>query len=661
MITGDIETQTDLVGLVGDAVADGIAAHEAAADPHPQYLTSAEGAAAYAPISHTHAASDVTSGTFPIARLPVAASGVTSSTEVVRADDSRLSDARTPTAHTHPASQISDSTAAGRALLTAADAAAQRSSLGLGSAALSATSDFAPASHVGAGGSAHAVATTSTAGFMSAADKAKLDGIASGATANTGTVTSVGLSLPSIFSVSGSPVTTSGTLTGTLATQSANLVWAGPSTGSPAAPTFRALVSADIPGLDASKITSGTFADGRIAASNVTQHQGALSIGWSQLTGLPAFATRWPTWSEVTDKPTTFTPSAHTHPASQISDLSSYTGFDSRYVNVTGDTMTGALSVEATITGWTRLRATNASGTHSLEMEIDGTNKNLLARGGVGDLYIGHAFGVNDRNVIIYNGSAIRAFWTGTGEYIGYGDVYLTKSVPVIVQRSPSAINAYRLLANISDSADYGYQLERWNGSDWVLCWRWQNFSLFIHGYPHSASGAVGSQAFVQSYGWNNGITRWGWVLEPGAALSLYAYGSGGGVLGQKLQIDQDAMNVRVASDGIRDTGGNVRDVPVVTRNSDHTLTSSDRGRKQIKTGSSAVTYTIAAGLPDGMTVVVRNRNASGNITVARGTGVELYMVGNGTNANRTVAPWGEALLHHEGGNVWSISGTGVS
>lgn len=40
-----------------------------------------------------------------------------------------------PSAHNHPASDISDSTAAGRALLTGADAAAQRTSLGLGTAA----------------------------------------------------------------------------------------------------------------------------------------------------------------------------------------------------------------------------------------------------------------------------------------------------------------------------------------------------------------------------------------------------------------------------------------------------------------------------------------------------------------------------------------------
>ena len=49
--------------------------------------------------------------------------------------------------HTHAASAISDSTTAGRALLTGADAAAQRTSLGLGTAATSASGDFAAASH----------------------------------------------------------------------------------------------------------------------------------------------------------------------------------------------------------------------------------------------------------------------------------------------------------------------------------------------------------------------------------------------------------------------------------------------------------------------------------------------------------------------------------
>lgn len=82
------------------------------------------------------------------------------------------------------------------------------------------------------------------------------DGTWATPTAGTGTVTSVALSLPAIITVTGSPITTSGTLTGTLATQTANLVWAGPTVAPSAAPTFRALVAADLP---LSGVAAGTY------------------------------------------------------------------------------------------------------------------------------------------------------------------------------------------------------------------------------------------------------------------------------------------------------------------------------------------------------------------------------------------------------------------
>ncbi len=69
-----------------------------------------------------------------------------------------------------------------------------------------------------------------------------------------GTVTSVALSLPDIFTVSGSPVSSSGTLSAVLASQTAATVFAAPA-GSSGAPTFRALVAGDIPTLTASKIS----------------------------------------------------------------------------------------------------------------------------------------------------------------------------------------------------------------------------------------------------------------------------------------------------------------------------------------------------------------------------------------------------------------------
>lgn len=77
-----------------------------------------------------------------------------------------------------------------------------------------------------------------------------------------GTVTSVGLALPNIFTVTNSPVTSSGTLTGTLATQTANTVFAGPTSGGAATPGFRALAASDIPSLSSTylPLAGGTMA-----------------------------------------------------------------------------------------------------------------------------------------------------------------------------------------------------------------------------------------------------------------------------------------------------------------------------------------------------------------------------------------------------------------
>lgn len=64
-----------------------------------------------------------------------------------------------------------------------------------------------------------------------------------------------------VFDVSGSPGTS---ITLSLDSQAANLVLAGPSSGGSATPGFRSLVAADIPNLDADKITSGTIAIARL-------------------------------------------------------------------------------------------------------------------------------------------------------------------------------------------------------------------------------------------------------------------------------------------------------------------------------------------------------------------------------------------------------------
>ncbi len=77
------------------------------------------------------------------------------------------------------------------------------------------------------------------------------------AVGGTGTVTSVDLSMPTEFTVSGNPITTAGTITVSANSQLQNLVYASPD-GSNGIPSFRALSAADIPTLSTTNVTEGT-------------------------------------------------------------------------------------------------------------------------------------------------------------------------------------------------------------------------------------------------------------------------------------------------------------------------------------------------------------------------------------------------------------------
>lgn len=86
----------------------------------------------------------------------------------------------------------------------------------------------------------------------------------------TGTVTSVALSAPVEFTVSGSPITGAGTLTLTKANQSANTVYAGPSSGGAAQPSFRSLVLADIPAGVVTSVTDTASVDLTLSGNNLS-------------------------------------------------------------------------------------------------------------------------------------------------------------------------------------------------------------------------------------------------------------------------------------------------------------------------------------------------------------------------------------------------------
>lgn len=103
--------------------------------------------------------------------------------------DPRLSDARTPTTHTHPASQVSDSTTVGRSVLTAADAAAARTAIGAGTSSFDGT--YTALTGKPTLGDAAAKNTGTAAGTLAAGDDSRFTSLAlgryAGVNAQTGT------------------------------------------------------------------------------------------------------------------------------------------------------------------------------------------------------------------------------------------------------------------------------------------------------------------------------------------------------------------------------------------------------------------------------------------------------------------------------------------
>lgn len=107
---------------------------------------------------------------------------------------------------------------------------------------------------IGAGTAIPVLICPSHSGYVLTDNGSGADPSFQAASGGSGTVTSIALTMPSIFAVSGSPITSAGTLGVTFNTESANQIFAGPSSGAAVAPTFRALVGADLPNPSASTL-----------------------------------------------------------------------------------------------------------------------------------------------------------------------------------------------------------------------------------------------------------------------------------------------------------------------------------------------------------------------------------------------------------------------
>lgn len=223
---GAVTLTADDVGAdASGAASSAVATHEAAADPHPQYLTPEEGDARYAPAT--------------------AATGVSS-------------------VNGHTGTVTLGASDVGAVATSALGAANGAASLDSGGKLLtSQLPDLAIIDYLGtvANQSAMLTLTGQKGDWAIRSDNGKVyvitgtDSTSTGSwtplsypTSTGGTVTSIDLAVPGLlYTVSGNPVTTSGTLTFSLKTQGANTFLAGPTSGAAATPTMRAIVAADLP------------------------------------------------------------------------------------------------------------------------------------------------------------------------------------------------------------------------------------------------------------------------------------------------------------------------------------------------------------------------------------------------------------------------------
>lgn len=114
------------------------------------------------------------------------------------------------------------------------------------------------------------------------------------------------------------------------------------------------------------------------------------------------------------------------------------------------------------------------------------------------------------------------------------------------------------------------------------------------------------------------------------------------------------------SGDGISDSKGDVRSIPLNTQNTGYTLVATDAGKLvNMTTGNVTVPASVFA-TPFGQAITIYNNQNSSN-AIVQGSGVTIRLAGTAATGNRTLSRYSLATLVCVSANTFVISGAGLT
>ena len=289
----------------------------------------------------------------------------------------------------------------------------------------------------------------------------------------------------------------------------------------------------------------------------------------------------------------------------------------------------------------------------------------------------------NDNNVA--NGSANLTFDKTTNNLRIVGQVYAGSGTPLGGLTNPTVsaaanannytqIDIYNANTGTSASSDFiAYPNNGTDASGWIdvgitssafsqaaFSVTGQNEGYVFMSAPSGAGKSGNLVIATDSTGSNNSIEFYigGFSSAKGANRRLLLTNAAANISGD-LNVANGNISGNTAGFAI-----GYRDIPQLSFTGNTTIALTDAGKHYYSTLSTANTLTIpnnsSVAYSTGATINIINQG-TGNITIAQGTGVTLYLAGNSTSGNRTLASYGVATLTKVATDTWFIAGVGLT